>query len=202
LTKNPYLFQGRRLDEESGLDYFRNRQYDPVHGRFLSRDPAGYKDSYCLYAFVNNNPVCYVDPMGLGTFHVHFDLKIDLPVIGIVQFGSWDGDFIWSCIEGKESSSISMVPGFSGLTTLGISLNIGPVGIGYSISLSAHSKNTSRWENCIILDEKGDYCEIGMQYIVNLEIIIKAKAVGTPISFTRVIQRHLLFNLCPCRPKP
>jgi len=41
LTGNPYLFQGRRLDEESGLYYFRNRQYDPVHGRFLSRDPAG-----------------------------------------------------------------------------------------------------------------------------------------------------------------
>jgi len=65
LTKNPYLFQGRRLDEESGLYYFRNRQYDPVYGRFLSRDPIGYADSMNLYSFVNNNPICYVDPFGL-----------------------------------------------------------------------------------------------------------------------------------------
>ena len=63
-TRNPYLFQGRRLDEESGLYYFRNRQYDPVHGRFLSRDPMGYLDSLNLYQFVNNNPMCYRDPTG------------------------------------------------------------------------------------------------------------------------------------------
>ena len=62
---NVILFQGRRLDAESGLYYFRNRQYDPVHGRFLSRDPLGYQDSFCLYQFVNNNPVCYTDPKGL-----------------------------------------------------------------------------------------------------------------------------------------
>jgi len=61
---NVILFQGRRLDAESGLYYFRNRQYDPVHGRFLSRDPMGYLDSMNLYSFVNNNPVCYVDPSG------------------------------------------------------------------------------------------------------------------------------------------
>ena len=62
---NPLLFQGRRLDSESGLYYFRHRQYDPVHGRFLSRDPLGPVDSYCLYQFVNNNPMNLLDPMGL-----------------------------------------------------------------------------------------------------------------------------------------
>ena len=63
---NPYLFQSRRLDEESGLYYFRHRQYDPQHGTFISRDPAGYKDSYNLYQFVNNNPMRYTDALGLG----------------------------------------------------------------------------------------------------------------------------------------
>ena len=64
LTKNALLFQGRRLDEESGLHYFRNRYYDSTHGRFLSRDPMGYADSHCLYQFCNNNPINYTDPMG------------------------------------------------------------------------------------------------------------------------------------------
>jgi len=63
--KNPYLFQGRRLDEETGLYYFRNRYYDPAHGRFILRDPEGFVDGPNLYSFVNNNPVCYVDPYGL-----------------------------------------------------------------------------------------------------------------------------------------
>jgi len=56
LTDNPYLFQSQRLDKETGLYYFRNRYYDPVHGRFLTRDHA--EDGLNLYAFVNNNPVC------------------------------------------------------------------------------------------------------------------------------------------------
>ena len=68
MTKNPYLFQGRRLDEESGLYYFRNRYYDPEHGRFISRDPEGFVDGPNLYSFVNNNPINYVDLMGRGLY--------------------------------------------------------------------------------------------------------------------------------------
>ena len=63
--KNPYLFQSRRLDSWSGHYYFRNRYYDPDTGRFLTRDPARDDSLGNLYAFVNNNPVNYVDPWGL-----------------------------------------------------------------------------------------------------------------------------------------
>jgi RHS repeat-associated protein len=66
LTKNPYLFQGQRLDEETGLYYFKNRYYDPNHGRFISRDPEGMVDGPNLYAFVNNNPINFTDPLGLA----------------------------------------------------------------------------------------------------------------------------------------
>jgi len=37
-TGNPYLFQGRRWDDEVDLYYFRNRVYSPALGRFLQRD--------------------------------------------------------------------------------------------------------------------------------------------------------------------
>ena len=85
MTKNPYLFQGRRLDAESGLYYFRNRQYDPVHGRFLTRDPMGYEDSYCLYQFVNNNPINYTDPDGLRHVRVSTGVENSL----VYDFEVW-----------------------------------------------------------------------------------------------------------------
>jgi RHS repeat-associated protein len=66
ITQNPYLFQSQRLDAETGLYYFKNRYYDPIHGRFISRDPAGMTDGPNLYAFVNNNPINFVDPLGLA----------------------------------------------------------------------------------------------------------------------------------------
>ena len=64
---NPYQFQGRRLDAETGLLYFRNRYYNPQTGRFLQRDvlwdPANVGNPY---SFVANNPINLVDPLGFN----------------------------------------------------------------------------------------------------------------------------------------
>jgi hypothetical protein len=39
--------------------------YSPTIGRFLQRDPIGYYDSMNLYQAVGNNPINYLDPLGL-----------------------------------------------------------------------------------------------------------------------------------------
>ena len=54
-------FQGRESDTESGLQHFRARSYDPMTGRFTSRDPVPYPN---LYYFVGNDPVNKTDPSG------------------------------------------------------------------------------------------------------------------------------------------
>ncbi len=46
----------------------RNRWYDPVLGRWLQRDPAGYVDGMSMYEYVRNIPYGSVDPMGLAGF--------------------------------------------------------------------------------------------------------------------------------------
>ena len=61
---NPYFFAGRRVDAESGLYYLRARFYDPVTGRFLSRDSLGYVDGMNLYEYARSNPVNFTDPLG------------------------------------------------------------------------------------------------------------------------------------------
>ena len=66
---NPYCFTGRRLDFiDTGnrqLYHYRARTYDPLHGRFNQRDPAGYVDGMNLYEYVGSTPLGTTDPLGL-----------------------------------------------------------------------------------------------------------------------------------------
>ncbi len=61
---NPYLFTGRRFDEESRFYYYRNRYLDSRSGRFIQRDPKGYVDGMGLYEYVRSNPTNLTDPFG------------------------------------------------------------------------------------------------------------------------------------------
>jgi RHS repeat-associated protein len=49
----------------SGLDFTLHRAYDPVHARWLNRDPIGETGGVNLYAYTNGNPVSNSDPTGL-----------------------------------------------------------------------------------------------------------------------------------------
>ena len=85
----PHSFQytGREADLETGLYYYRARYQDPTIGRFLSEDPA--EDDLNLYAYVQNNPTNFVDPLGLYTTK---NKNIPWPSPALGQF--------LSCLEG------------------------------------------------------------------------------------------------------
>ena len=77
-----YGFTGRRYDSETKLYHYRNRVYSPTLGRFIQTDPKGYVDGYNLYAYVKNNPLRYLDPMGtraVGSFR--FDTIRDVDIL-------------------------------------------------------------------------------------------------------------------------
>ena len=61
---NRFLFTGREYDSESGLYHYRARAYSPSLGRFLQWDPLGEGVEINLYAYVDNNPLSFVDPFG------------------------------------------------------------------------------------------------------------------------------------------
>ena len=60
------LFTGRPYDAAVGILDYRLRQYDPALGRFLQRDPLNLTlPLQHSYAYVGNNPVNRIDPLGL-----------------------------------------------------------------------------------------------------------------------------------------
>jgi RHS repeat-associated protein len=63
ISVQPYGHTGRRHDDETGLQYFRERYYDAELGRFASRDPLQYVDGMSMYRgyYVPNG----MDPTGL-----------------------------------------------------------------------------------------------------------------------------------------
>lgn len=63
---NPFLFAGQRYEASLGLYDMRKRDYDPALGRFLSRDPLGLLAGSNLFAYCRNNPINFLDPMGLS----------------------------------------------------------------------------------------------------------------------------------------
>jgi RHS repeat-associated protein len=59
-----YRFSTKPLDFETGLYYYGYRYYDPLTGRWPSRDPIGEEGGLNLYGFVNNRPATSWDLFG------------------------------------------------------------------------------------------------------------------------------------------
>ncbi|WP_221405140.1 RHS repeat domain-containing protein [Apibacter adventoris] len=67
----PYLFNGKELDEETGLYYYGARYYNPRESVWLSTDPLAEKyPNVSPYAYVSNNPVNAIDPDGKRIYFV------------------------------------------------------------------------------------------------------------------------------------
>lgn len=60
-----HRFSTKPLDTETGLYYYGYRYYDPVTGRWPSRDPIGERGGVNLYGFVGNDGVNWWDYLGM-----------------------------------------------------------------------------------------------------------------------------------------
>jgi RHS repeat-associated protein len=75
-TGNRFLFTGREQDAETGLYHYRARAYSPYLGRFLQRDRISYDTFLSLYAYVENDPINRVDPVGLHWFREEEEARL------------------------------------------------------------------------------------------------------------------------------
>ena len=62
---SPFGFSTKMRDEQTDLYYYGFRYYDPVTGRWLSRDPIAERGGINLYEFSDNAGMDYVDCFGL-----------------------------------------------------------------------------------------------------------------------------------------
>ncbi|MDH5381718.1 MAG: RHS repeat-associated core domain-containing protein, partial [Cyclobacteriaceae bacterium] len=64
--RTPYLYNGKELDEETGLYYYGARYYDAQTSIFISVDPLAEKyPGLSPYVYTFNNPIRYSDPTGM-----------------------------------------------------------------------------------------------------------------------------------------
>ena len=63
--ETPFLFNGKELDEETGLYYYGARYYDPKMSVWYSTDPMEEKYPWVsTYSYTMNNPIKYIEPFG------------------------------------------------------------------------------------------------------------------------------------------
>lgn len=71
-----YGFSTKPEDSESGLLYYGYRYYDPVSGRWVSRDPIEERGGVNVYAMLRNRPCNDVDVLGKQSFYDQNNLPI------------------------------------------------------------------------------------------------------------------------------
>jgi len=107
--------------ESSGLLLTRYRAYDPNLGRWLSEDPVRFGAGIDFYSYVGNNPIGYVDPLGLWRLpdYLSVNVNITIPtpwtgtlfgwsgIITLDRYGNW----YWSLLGGGAGKSLTGVSG-------------------------------------------------------------------------------------------
>ena len=62
---NNLRFPGQYFDAETGTHYNYFRDYDPAIGKYKQADPIGQRGGFNLYRYVKNNPINFIDILGL-----------------------------------------------------------------------------------------------------------------------------------------
>ena len=145
-TYNPFRYRGYRYDGDTGLYYLQSRYYDPMTCRFVNADryaSTGQGLAGCnMFAYCNNNPVCYDDPTGTRANGPTFTFVNDggggspdphdktagmVNGQGVQPFS--DAPFGWSTYE---QAGCGVIATYNMMQLLGELMSLGDIGDEYS----------------------------------------------------------------------
>lgn len=115
----PYLFNGKELDEETGLYYYGARYYDPKTSLWLSTDPLELKyPNISTYTYCANNPIIAIDPNGkdweISSYRDNDGtLNINMKVTGVLYNAS-NTSFDMDKLRNEIQNQIQNVYSFTG----------------------------------------------------------------------------------------
>ena len=96
---------GEQYDPDLGLYYLRARYYNPLTGRFFSRDPedgiAQMPMTLRKYLYAGSDPVNYVDPRGRDLFEYAIESNAAIPEAKLVS--------TYGCFAGATLAAASLV---------------------------------------------------------------------------------------------
>ncbi|MEO6080914.1 MAG: SpvB/TcaC N-terminal domain-containing protein [Steroidobacteraceae bacterium] len=126
-------YTGHSMLGDMGLIHMNGRVQDAVTGRFLSPDPyvqsPGFTQSFNRYAYVNNNPLSFIDPSGFCTYGV--DCPLDEVIVTApycFAFQVYSGGL--GCIDWPLfNSTVFLFPGSDGVLE-GYPEEVGNTGVG------------------------------------------------------------------------
>ena len=80
-----HRFSTKSIDIETGLYYYGYRYYDPLTGRWPSRDPIEEEGGVNLYRAADNCMISEIDCLGLSVYFVQGEKTFDLSLLDIVR---------------------------------------------------------------------------------------------------------------------
>ncbi|MHB9095984.1 MAG: colicin E5-related ribonuclease, partial [Eubacteriales bacterium] len=107
VNHNAFGYTGESLDEEDNLLYLRSRYYAPDLGRFMTRDvfPGRMVKPLSMhkYAYVDNSPVNYVDPLGFNKKESNKQATLVVGSLGSIEVTiSQSGEFNYDTKLAKQ----------------------------------------------------------------------------------------------------
>ena len=130
LYATPYRFNGKELDEETGLYYYGARYYNPRLSVWYGTDPLQeFNLNISSYCFVHANPIRRIDAIGLTDYEVdnetkriedgHDDLRISVGTMAFDKLQTYFSNDNYSYYsEWSIESNSKLSPGFNALNDI------------------------------------------------------------------------------------
>jgi RHS repeat-associated protein len=164
----PLRLSNYYADKETGKQYAMMRDcYDPVIGRFCESDPIGLKGGLNTYAYVNANPLKWVDPFGL------------------VKWNGWVKSFYWLAYTRDEYELESECKcGF--IVTIKVSVDSLGKGLG-----AAASRSSAEFEDHFPCPNPMAFAGLAYGFVAGAGVG-SIDVSGTPINLGYIYNRTLL----------